>query len=213
MPALRRSKLGPILLAAGFLMLLGQLGLPGVGRLWPLLLLALGGGLLMLYLRGEGTGGEALLFYGVLGLLLGVFFQLVAWHWIGLARHWPFFLLAPGLALGAVALVAARHRGVVLPAAGLVGLALVLYLFTSGLIVVLLKLTVRILLPVLLVVAGAWLTFGGWPGGRARTRPAADPAAPLPDKLEPASAASGDGGEPASPTPSADSPDPAAPVA
>src|SRR5512134_3961800 len=107
MPALPRSKLGPLLVAAGFLMLLAQLGLPGLGRLWPLLLLALGGGLLMLYLRGEGSGDEALLFYGLLGLLMGVFFQLVAWRWIGLARHWPFFLLAPGLALGAVALVSA----------------------------------------------------------------------------------------------------------
>jgi hypothetical protein len=199
--------------AVGFLMLLAQLGLPGVGRLWPLLLLALGGGLLLLYLSGHGSGGEALLFYGLLGLLMGVFFQLIAWRWIGMARHWPFFLLAPGLGLGAVALVSAGRRGLVLPAATLVGLALMLYLFTSGLIVVLLKLTVRILLPVALVVVGAWFTFGGWPRSRARADSAPGSAGTFPDKLEPAHHARGNGGETTSPTPSTDSPDPATPPA
>jgi hypothetical protein len=179
----RTSRIGPLLVVIGFLMLLAQLGLPGFGKLWPLLLVALGVGLLVLYFTGEGEGEEGLLFNGILGLLFGLFFQCVEWEWIRLGRHWPFFLFAPGVALAAVSLMSRRKRAAIIPATLLMVVSFILYLFTTRLFVILVRLIFQILLPIGLVLLGAWLTLGG----RLRRRAAPQPA--LPEKIEPPQAA------------------------
>lgn len=97
--------LSVILMAVGALLTLENLGLvPGVSRHWPMFLLILGGGFLLLY-RSRQSGDAVLLWLGSFVLSLGVFFYYLNFtSWRLLGRLWPVFLGLVGLSFLALAL-------------------------------------------------------------------------------------------------------------
>lgn len=175
--------MGPLLIVVGLLMLLPQVGFPGIGFLWPMLILAVGVGLLLRFFQTRDDSGFA--FTGALLALLGIFFQLYQWFDFSMGDHWPFFVMAPGLAMLTMAALDSHRRDAFVPAGVLIGLALIFYLFASGFfhqlfrgLYALLRFIVRIGVPVGLVALGAWLLFG-------RRRGLGQENAAFPEKVEP----------------------------
>jgi hypothetical protein len=157
--------LGPILIVVGLLLLLSRLGVPAFSYLWPFLILAVGAGMLLRYFQSKQDSG--LVFTGTLLVLIGGLFQIDQWFGLDFGDNWPFFVLAPGIALLAMALVDRDRRDALLPAGILIALALVFYLFSSGLlqnvfraIWAVVKVIVQIGVPLGLMAVGAWLIFG-----------------------------------------------------
>lgn len=183
------------LILSGLFMLLEQLGWGWLGPVWALVLLVAGGGLLLGQARGLEHDHK--LFAGTLLLLLGVFFLVQGADRLQLERHWPFFVLAPGLALAVVWAFGKAGREARMPALVLLGLALFNYLLAWGvfgflldLVVGLVVLLVKVAVPLGLIALGAWLLLRGQGDGD-DDRGEADP--DLPEKVEPAAAASGAG--------------------
>lgn len=114
--------LAAIMMAVGALLTLENLGLlHGVSRHWPLFLLILGSGFLLLY-RSRQAGDAAMLWLGSFILLLGAFcyfLNFTSWRLLG--RLWPVFLGLAGLSFLAVG-VARRSMVFHLLATALVGL-------------------------------------------------------------------------------------------
>jgi hypothetical protein len=156
---------GPILIVLGLFMLLSQLGLPAFGMLWPLLLLVVGGAMIWRYRQSREDSG--MVFTGVLLALLALFFQFVQWDWVDIGRHWPFFVLAPGIAFLVMSRADAERGDAAVPGWILVGLALIFYFFSLGFFVALLQVIFKIVvivgkvvIPLGLIALGGWLLFG-----------------------------------------------------
>ncbi len=177
------SVVGPILIVVGLLMLLSQMGVPAFSHLWPLFLLALGVGLLIRYTQDRDESGP--LFAGALLVLFGLFFQLDQLVTLHLGDHWPFFILAPGLALLVLAIVGSGKRDTLIPGFVLIAVAVVFYLFEWGFfhrlfktVFDLVKFLVRFLLPVALIGGGVWMVLG-------RRRSLGERGRDFPEKFEP----------------------------
>jgi hypothetical protein len=133
--------------------------LPGLDTLWPAFPLIFGLAFLMQYLLG-GRREEGLVFVGVAGALLGVFFfafTLGRLRWGDMERWWPMFVLIGGAAFLAQWLVNPRNRGLLVPATiavlvGGVGLLLTLGLASQSLVE-----QVTRLWPLALILAGLML--------------------------------------------------------
>ncbi len=97
--------LAVILMAVGSLLTLENLGLvSGVSRHWPMFLLILGSGFLLLYHRRK-PGDAVLLWLGIFILSNGAFFYYLNYSsWRLLGRLWPVFLGLVGLSFLAVGL-------------------------------------------------------------------------------------------------------------
>lgn len=97
--------LAVILMAVGALLTLENLGLVGgVSRHWPIFLLLLGAGFLLLY-RSRQSGDAVLLWLGTFILSNGAFFYYLNYtSWRLLGRLWPVFLGLVGLSFLAVGL-------------------------------------------------------------------------------------------------------------
>lgn len=98
--------LAVILMAVGAILTLENLGLvTGVSRHWPIFLLILGTGFLLLFQNRSGADA-VLLWLGIfIGLLGGFFYFLNFTRWSLLGRLWPVFLGLVGLSFSGVALV------------------------------------------------------------------------------------------------------------
>jgi hypothetical protein len=152
---------GPALIIVGLLMLLGQMGMPAFGTLWPLILLAIGVGMILRYRQGGEDSG--LVFSGTLLILLTVIFLSDRWGWFGLGRHWPSFVGAVGLAFLVMARVDSKRRDAMVPGFICLGVALVFYFFSLGYFVKLLRFLFDIIGTLLKVVIPLGLIgFGGW---------------------------------------------------
>lgn len=189
---------GPLLIVVGLLMLLSRLGVPAFSHLWPFLILAAGAGLLIRFFQTRDDTG--LVFVGTLLVLIGGLFQIDQWFGLDFGDHWPFFVLAPGVAMLAMALTDRDRRDALLPAGILIGLALLFYLFTAGFfhrlfraIWVVIKVIVQIGIPLGLMGLGAWLLFG-------RKERLGGEGTEFPEKFEPGSPG-GTWAGPASPAP------------
>lgn len=183
------------LILSGLFMLLEQLGWGWLGPVWALVLLVAGGGLLLGQARGLKHDHK--LFAGTLLLLLGVFFLAHSDERLPLDQHWPFFVLAPGIALAVVWAFGKAGREARMPALVLLALAGFNYLLAWGffgflldLLVGLIVLLVRVAVPLGLIGLGAWLLLRGQDDGDD------DPASEggFPEKVEPQSAAAAGAG-------------------
>jgi hypothetical protein len=178
---------GITLVVIGLLILLGQMGVDFFGWLWPILLCGIGGGFLWSwYTRGDDSGK---VFSGILLVLLALFFLFLRREHVDMARHWPFFVLAPGLALLVMSRVDRSRRDASVPGWIAIASALVLYFFTSGLfmglmgfIFGLIGLVLRLLVPLALVGLGAWMILNH------RHRGSSSERVVMPEKYEPAPA-------------------------
>ena len=104
---------GITLVVIGLLILLGQMGVDFFGWLWPILLCVIGGGVLWSwYTRGDDSGK---VFSGVLLVLLACFFLFMRREHVDMIHHWPFFILAPGLALLVMSRVDRSRRDASVP--------------------------------------------------------------------------------------------------
>ncbi len=155
---------GPALILVGLLMLLGQMGMPAFGVLWPLILLAIGVGMLLRYRQGGEDSG--LVFSGVLLVVATILFLGAKWGELSLARHWPAFLVGVGISFLAMAQVDSKRRDAMVPGWICLGLAAVFYFFTLGLFLGLLKFVVgivgtllKVIIPLVLMGFGGWLIF------------------------------------------------------
>jgi hypothetical protein len=180
---------GITLVVIGLLILLGQMGVDFFGWVWPVLLCAIGGVLLWSwYTRGDDSGK---VFSGVLLVLLALFFLFMRRGDADMVRHWPFFVLAPGLSLLVMSRIDRSRRDASVPGWIAIGAALVLYFFTSGLFMGLMGflfgligMVLRLLVPLALIGLGGWMIMNY----RQRTQEAAEgPSAtvPMPEKYEP----------------------------
>jgi len=107
MPRVRTlTFLAVILMTVGVLLTLENMGLvSGVSKHWPLFLLILGIGFLLLFQNRSGADA-VLLWLGIFIGLLGVFFYFLNFTtWRLLGRLWPVFLGLSGLGFLGVALV------------------------------------------------------------------------------------------------------------
>jgi hypothetical protein len=183
---------GITLVVIGLLILLGQMGVDFFGWVWPVLLCAIGGVLLWSwYTRGDDSGK---VFSGVLLVLLALFFLFMRRGDADMVRHWPFFVLAPGLSLLVMSRIDRSRRDASVPGWIAIGAALVLYFFTSGLFMGLMGflfgligMVLRLLVPLALIGLGGWMIMNY----RQRAREAAEgpsATAPMPEKYEPAPA-------------------------
>lgn len=160
-----RGKLvaGPTLILMGVLLLAGHsVHWQTFGVLWLFLFLA--AGLVLLGLYAQGRRHPSILAGGVLVTLLALHLLSLRWGWVSFERTWPFFLLAPGLALLAVASSDRGNKDALSPAIVLIGMAVFCYLFTLGIFALILKIllglvrfAVKYLLPVVLIGWGVWL--------------------------------------------------------
>lgn len=155
---------GPALIVVGLLMLLGQMGMPLFGVLWPLILLAIGVGMILRYRQGGEDSG--LIFSGVLLILLTLLLLGAKADVLQLSRHWPAFLGVIGISFLAMAQVDSKRRDAMVPGWICLGLAAVLYFFSLGLFTKLLGFLVRLLgtllkvvIPLGLMGLGGWLLF------------------------------------------------------
>jgi hypothetical protein len=180
---------GITLVVIGLLILLGQMGVDFLGWVWPILLCVIGAALLWSwYTRGDDSGK---VFSGALLVLLALFFLFMRRGDADMIRHWPFFVLAPGISLLVMSRVDRSRRDASVPGWIAIGAALVLYFFTSGLFLGLvgflfglIGMVLRLLVPLALVGLGAWMIMNN----RHRARDASGPGAPMPEKYEPAPA-------------------------
>jgi len=179
---------GITLVVIGLLILLGQMGVDFFGWVWPVLLCVIGGALLWSwYTRGDDSGK---VFSGVLLVLLALFFLFMRRGDADMIRHWPFFVLAPGIALLVMSRIDRSRRDASVPGWIAIGAALVLYFFTSGLFMGLvgflfglIGMVLRLLVPLALIGLGAWMIMNY----RQRAQSAAaGQAPPMPEKYEPA---------------------------
>ena len=156
--------LGTALVAIGLLMLLSEMGLTGLGWLWPLILLVIGVAMLYGYYRDRDDSGKV--FTATTIVLLAFFFLLTHRDAIETARHWPFFVLAPGIGLLVMSRIDAQRRDAMVPGWIMVGVALVGYFFSLGifsrlvaLLFGLVGLILKVAVPVGLIALGGWLLF------------------------------------------------------
>jgi LiaF transmembrane domain len=155
---------GPALILVGLLMLLGQMGMPVFGVLWPLLLLAIGVGMILRYRQGGEDSG--LVFSGVLLVLLTILLLGARTGVLHLSHHWPAFLAAVGVSFLAMAQVDSKRRDAMVPGWICLGVAAVLYFFSLGLFAKLVVFLVRVvgtllkvIIPLVLMGFGGWLLF------------------------------------------------------
>jgi hypothetical protein len=174
---------GTTLVVIGLLILLGQMGVDFFGWLWPVLLCGIGGVLLWSWYTREDDSGKV--FSGVLLVLLAFFFLFMRREHVDMIRHWPFFVLAPGISLLVMSRVDRSRRDASVPGWIAVAAALVLYFFTSGLfmglmgfVFGLIGLVLRLLVPLALVGLGGWMLLN-----HRRREQAARPQ--MPEKYEP----------------------------
>lgn len=179
--------LGTALVAIGLLMLLSEMGLTGLGWLWPSILLVIGVAMLYGYYRERDDSGKV--FTASTLVLLSFFFLLSHRDAIETTRHWPFFLLAPGIGLLVMSRVDAQRRDAMVPGWILVGVAAVGYFFSLGifsrlvaLLFGLVGLILKVVVPVGLIGLGGWLLFSH--------RRTFERGSAFPEKVEPAAAAS-----------------------
>ena len=129
---------GLLLMAAGAWLLAGTLGvrLPGLITLWPAVLIAFGLTFLIQFFA-TGRRSEGLVFTGVAGTLLGVFFlafTLGPLAWSALGRWWPMFVVIAGLAFLAQWLARTAERGLLITALMALAVGLTALALTLGLI-------------------------------------------------------------------------------
>ncbi len=99
----------------------------GASRLWPVFVLALGGGFLMLFVQRRNTD-LALLYISTVFILLGLFFFYFNYtSWARMATMWPFFLTIAGAGFLAV-YAAGRDRLFLFLGISLIMLSAVFYL-------------------------------------------------------------------------------------
>ena len=187
-----RGKLvaGPTLILMGVLLLVGHsVHWQTFGVLWLILCLAAGVVLLALYVQGRRH--PSILAGGVLVTLLALHLMALRLDWVSFERSWPFFLLAPGLALLAVASSDRGNKDALTPAIVLIGIAVFCYLFTLGIFALFLRLllglvrfAVKYLLPVMLVGWGVWLLLDRRRGEITMEGPVVAPAPEVPVKVE-----------------------------
>jgi hypothetical protein len=173
---------GPILIAVGLLLLLGQLGLPGFDAHWPLLLVAVGIGFLLRWMQQRKDGSQV--FTGTLLILIGGLFQWDQWFELSFGRVWPFFPFAVGAAFLARGACDAKDRssiglGLFLMAFGLLAWVLASDFFRDSARRVgrLVSELVQLAIPLGLIVWGSWLIF--------RRRAALGRKHVAPEKVEP----------------------------
>jgi hypothetical protein len=178
---------GITLVVIGLLILIGQMGVTFFSWLWPILLFVIGGALLWSWYTRSDDSGKA--FSGVLLVLLALFFLFMRRGDADMIRHWPFFVLAPGIALLVMSRVDRSRRDASVPGWIAIGAALALYFFTSGLFMGLMGflfgligMILRLLVPLALIGLGGWMIMNY----RQRAQTASGPSAPLPEKYEPA---------------------------
>jgi hypothetical protein len=183
-----RGKLvtGPILIVIGILLLIGHaIQWNAFSLLWLVLFLAVGLVLLVLYSRGRRQA--SVLSGGVLVTLLALHFFMLRLGWVNFGASWPFLLLAPGLALLAVAASDRQNKDALGPAITLISIAVICYLFTLGILAGLVRLLlgilrflVRYLLPLGLIVWGVMMLIERQPEkrGEEEASPATVPPAP-----------------------------------
>jgi hypothetical protein len=180
---------GITLVVIGLLILLGQMGVDFFGWVWPVLLCVIGGALLWSwYTRGDDSGK---VFSGVLLVLLALFFLFMRRGDADMVRHWPFFVLAPGIALLVMSRIDRSRRDASVPGWIAIGAALVLYFFTSGLFMGLMGflfgligMVLRLLVPLALIGLGAWMIMNYRQRGRDGSASGGS-SAPVPEKHEP----------------------------
>ena len=180
---------GITLVVIGLLILLGQMGVDFFGWVWPVLLCVIGGALLWSwYTRGDDSGK---VFSGVLLVLLALFFLFMRRGDADMIRHWPFFVLAPGIALLVMSRIDRSRRDASVPGWIAIGAALALYFFTSGLFMGLMGflfgligMVLRLLVPLALIGLGGWMIMNYRQRARSGSAQAGE-AAPMPEKYEP----------------------------
>ncbi len=178
--------LGTALVAIGLLMLLSEMGLTGLGWLWPSILLVIGVAMLYGYYRERDDSGKV--FTATTIVLLSFFFLLSHQGALDTSRHWPFFVLAPGIGLLVMSRVDAQRRDAMVPGWIMVGAAAVGYFFSLGifsrlvaLLFGLVGLILKVAVPVGLIGLGGWLLFSH--------RRTFERGSAFPEKVEPAAAA------------------------
>lgn len=184
--------LGTALVAIGLLMLLSEMGITGLGWLWPTILLVIGIAMLFGYYRDRDDSGKV--FTASTLVLLAFFFLLSHQGTLESSRHWPFFILAPGIGLLAMARVDAQRRDAMVPGWIMVAVAAVGYFFSLGifsrligLLFGLLGLVLKVAVPVGLIGLGGWLLFSH--------RRSFERGSAFPEKVEPAAEGARPGSE------------------
>jgi hypothetical protein len=136
----RRSTILPglllILLGAWLLARNLNLAVPGLDQLWPGFLVLFGLGFLGQYFA-SGRRDEGLVFMGVAGTLLGVFFLTITLgrlRWSDLGTYWPVFVLIGGAAFLGQWLAKPSDRGLLVPAVMALLVGGVALVFTLGLL-------------------------------------------------------------------------------
>jgi peptidoglycan/LPS O-acetylase OafA/YrhL len=164
---------GLLLMVIGGWLLAQNLGvdLPGIGSLWPAIILVFGLSFLAQYFAG-GRTEHGLVFTGVLGSLLGGFFLAITvgpLSWGDLGRYWPVFVLIAGLAFLAQWLARPADRGLLVPAGLALAVGSVALLLNVGAVQPEVAAQVTRLWPVLLILAGLLLllSYARRPGGSA----------------------------------------------
>ena len=117
-----------LLILAGIALTLENVGIiVGASKLWPMFLLFLGGGFIILFLKHRRRE-LSLIFLGTTITLLGLFFFYLNFTtWSQMATRWPIFLGIAGAGFLAV-YFSGRHRLFLFLAVALVMLAAVFYL-------------------------------------------------------------------------------------
>lgn len=187
-----RGKLiaGPTLILMGVLLLAGHsVHWQTFGVVWLFLFLGLGVALLALY--AQGSRHPSILSGGVLVTLLAFHLLALRWGWVSFDSSWPFFLLAPGIALLAVASSDRGNKDALTPAIVLIAAAVFCYLFTLGIFALLFRLalgvvrfSVKYVLPIILIGWGVWLLLDRRADDVATATGAVPPAPDAPEKIE-----------------------------
>lgn len=160
----RNRILGTALVAIGLLMLLAEMGLTGLGWLWPTILLVIGAAMLYGYYKERDDSGKV--FTAITLVLLACYFLMSRGGSLETSRHWPFFVLAPGFGLLVMSRIDVQRRDAMVPGWIMVGVACVGYFFSlgifsrlMGLLLGILGLVLKVVVPVGLIALGGWLLF------------------------------------------------------
>jgi hypothetical protein len=130
-PGLMLLLLGAWLLARNL-----NVPVPGLDRLWPGIIVLFGLAFLGQFAAG-GRRDEGLVFVGLAGTLLGVFFLTITLgylDWGDLGRLWPVFVLIGGLAFLGQWLAKPADRGLLIPAVMVLLVGGVALVFSLGLL-------------------------------------------------------------------------------
>lgn len=183
MPRRESAFLGPLLIVVGLLLLLAQAGFPAFRILWPLFPFAVGVVFLLRYWRNRDDSSQV--FVGVLLILIAGLFLLVLSTRLHLGDHWPFFILAPGLAFLARYVVDQEDRDSLLFGGLMVAVGIIFYFFSSDIFSWMLRTFLKLLsvllkvgIPLGLIAWGSWLLL------RRNVQPA-EPRSDVPEKIEP----------------------------